>query len=101
MRPQQEKFLLSRGRENFQIEWRPRIGQRFPGDADLAGLLSGGEFRGVAKDDRGGLQADGRAYDAIPRVGGSDDGEAYGFSAALGEGQCLGEKVLFDAAEEL
>ncbi len=81
--------LVPVGHVNFEVELRLLIAELFPRFADLARLLFGDFFGGVADDDGAGLQRRGGAKNTVPEIVGGDDGEADRFAAFFGHRQCL------------
>ena len=81
---EKEKFVLALGRKDFEIKRRPRIRQRFPGEAKLTGLFGEIHFGRTPENDRRRLQIDGGSEDAVPEVICGDNGKANGLAALLG-----------------
>src|SRR5229473_4095495 len=101
MRPKDFVNLVPGGHVNFQVELRSLVAELFPGVADQPGLLLGALVRGMAQDDRAGLQRSCRAQDTIREIVCRDDRQADGFTAFFRERERLRKELLLDAAEQL
>src|SRR6266478_1443549 len=86
---------------DFQVELRLRIGQLFPGFADLPRLLFGVVLGRAANNDGAGLQCGGGAQNTVPQVVGRNHGQSNRFPAFFRHGKRLREQMLLDAAKEL
>src|SRR5580700_1157366 len=92
VRTEKEELVLTLGREDFEIKGRPRIRQRFPGEAKLAGLFGKGHLCRASENDGRRLQIDGRSQDAVPEVIGCDDGKTNGLAALFSHGESFREE---------
>ena len=101
MRTEDFEDFVPSGHVNFEIELGFGIAEALPGFTDLASLLFALPLAGRTRDDSGRLQALAGAENTIPEIIRSDDGEADGFAAFLGEAEGLREELLLDAAEKL
>src|SRR5579862_6837325 len=101
VRAEVENLFLARRRENLEREAGAGLRHTFPGDADFTRLLERRDFRGTSAHDCRRFQIRGSAQDAVPKVAGSDYGEANWLALLFRDRQYSREEKLLDRAKKL